>query len=358
MRQGKPASLTSPSSPETLPTTVQPDTGGRPSVVTAITRSARPPDAAGGRPDRPPERHDGPTSSSRCLTPLPASAREAIGGATDTLTLYLNEIGRIPLLSMEEELVTARQVAAGDHASKNRMVEANLRLVVTIAKRYQHRGLPLSDLIEEGNLGLIRAVEKFDPELGYRFSTYATWWIKQNIDRALMNQARTIRLPIHVMKDLNACLKVIGELTEELKRPPTDAEIADRSRQSEKKVRKLLNHNTRTSSADISLADDSGQTLLDILPDRHDGDPVASLQENDILCSLNQWLAALTDKQRDILARRFGLEGHESSTLEDVGRQVGLTRERVRQIQIEALGNLKAMLEQEGLDIETLLSRG
>jgi RNA polymerase nonessential primary-like sigma factor len=290
---------------------------------------------------------------------VPAGNQGETGGdVTDTLTLYLNEIGRIPLLSADEELVTARKVVAGDHASKNRMVESNLRLVVTIAKRYQYRGLSLSDLIEEGNLGLIRAVEKFNPELGYRFSTYATWWIKQNIDRALMNQARTIRLPIHVMKELNACHRIIDELTEELDRPPTEEEVARRGGKTTRKVRKLLHHNTATSSADIALAGEYNQTLMDILPGKKECDPAVRLQESDMLACLNSWLDSLSGKQREILSRRFGLNGYETSTLEEVGKEIGLTRERVRQIQIEALGKLRKILDSEGLDLETLTGRG
>ena len=257
----------------------------------------------------------------------------------DFTTLYLNEIGRRKLLSAEEELVLSRKVASGDRKSKNLMIEANLRLVVTIAKRYLNRGLSLLDLIEEGNLGLIRAVEKFDPELGYRFSTYATWWIKQNIDRALMNQCRTIRLPVHVMKELNACLKIARELSDELGRIPSEEEISVRSGKSLKQLRKLLHNNIHTSSADIPLASDQELTMMDVLADADSSDPAIQLQENDFQSSLEHWIDQLPDKQSEILARRFGLRGFDSSTLEDVGKEVGLTRERVRQIQIEALKN-------------------
>lgn len=276
-------------------------------------------------------------------------------GLADSVTLYLNAIGRTRLLEADEELALARRVAAGEAAAKDRMIEANLRLVVTIAKRYHNRGLPLLDLIEEGNLGLIRAVEKFNPELGYRFSTYATWWIKQNIDRALMNQCRTIRLPIHVMKELNACLRVISELVEELDRIPTENEIAVRWGKSPRQVRKLMHHNTYTGSADVPLPGDRELTVLDVLPDSPQADPAEILQTSDILASLEHWLDRLSEKQVEILARRFGLRGYESATLEDVGREVGLTRERVRQIQIEALEKLRKMLEKEGLDLEMLV---
>lgn len=274
----------------------------------------------------------------------------------DVMTLYLNEIGQTCLLTADEELTLARQVVAGDKVSKERMIEANLRLVVNIAKRFLYRGLSLPDLIAEGNLGLIRAVEKYNPELGYRFSTYATWWIKQNIDRALMNQGRTIRLPIHVMKDLNACLKIAGELGEELGRFPTDEEISERSGKPVKQIRKLMRHNTCTTSADIPLTKDKEVTMMDVLPDSPATDPALEFQEQDMQATLDNWLDCLSDKQGEILARRFGLRGHEAATLETVGKAVGLTRERVRQIQIEGLKKLRVMIEREGLNLEILVS--
>lgn len=273
----------------------------------------------------------------------------------DAITLYLNEIGKTRLLTGDEELHLARKVTAGDRQCKNRMIEANLRLVVAIAKRYQNRGLGLLDLIEEGNLGLIRAVEKYDPELGYRFSTYATWWIKQSIDRALMNYGRTIRLPIHVMKELHTCLKVTSDLADELDRLPTEEEIAKRWHKPLKMIRNLLRHDVQTSSADIGIGEDSELTLMDLLPDEPVSDPAISCQEHDFQQHLENWLDSLTQKQSEVLARRFGLRGFESSTLEDVGMEIGLTRERVRQIQIEALKKLRQMIEQEGLNLELLM---
>jgi len=295
-----------------------------------------------------------PDTGSGATRRLPADSRMGPATLADSTTLYLNDIGKTPLLSSQQECSLARRVVAGDRLAKNRMIEANLRLVVTIAKRYQNRGLGLLDLIEEGNLGLIRAVEKFNPELGYRFSTYATWWIKQNIDRALMNQARTIRLPIHVMKELNTCLKITGELAEELKRLPTEEEIAERWRKPVRRIRKLLRHDSRTSSADITINEGDELNMLDVLPDQPGSDPAVNLQEDDMLQHLDGWLDKLTEKQGEILARRFGLRGFESSTLEDVGKAIGLTRERVRQIQIEALQKLRLMIEQEGLNLEAL----
>jgi len=271
-------------------------------------------------------------------------------------TLYLNEIGRIPLLTPEEELELARGVVRGSKTCKDRMIRANLRLVVTIAKRFLNRGLDLLDLVEEGNLGLIRAVEKFDPELGYRFSTYATWWIKQNIDRALMNQARTIRLPIHVMKDLNSCLKTAARLGDKLDRLPNEEEIAESTGKTVRQVKKLLKHNATTTSVSDVVPGDADISLLDMLEDGPGSNPAVNTQNENLLARLDCWMEHLTEKQEDILSRRFGLRGYEPATLEKVGKQVGLTRERVRQIQIEALGKLKRMMEREGLNLEILFN--
>lgn len=312
-------------------------------------------------PDNPASCKQPPDIAPASLSP-PCEVRESPGTVStgesqeqqDPMALYLNEIGRRKLLTMEEELVLARKVVAGDAASKKTMIEANLRLVVTIAKRYQNRGMTLLDLVEEGNLGLIRAVEKFNPELGYRFSTYATWWIKQSIDRALMNQVRTIRLPIHVMKELNVCLRVAADLTEELSRAPTAAEIASRSGKPLKKIRQLLRHNTVTSSVDVPVNQEKDVSLLDLLPGEHSTDPAVRLQESDFMKSIDLWVDRLKGKQKEILLRRFGLRGFESSTLEDVGKEVGLTRERVRQIQIDGLRKLRRMIEREGLNLEII----
>jgi RNA polymerase nonessential primary-like sigma factor len=274
--------------------------------------------------------------------------------SADPTTLYLNEIGYTPLLNAEQEVQLARQVLKGSADSKKRMIEANLRLVVAIAKRYQNRGLTLLDLIAEGNLGLIRAVEKFDPELGYRFSTYATWWIKQTIDRALMNQARTIRLPIHVMKDLGQCLKTVDQLRERDGREPPMEVLARELGKPVKAVKKLLQFNTRICSTDVPVLDSSEGTLLDSLSDGACNDPQLILQEENLQKSVEQWLGRLSNRQSEVVARRFGLRGYESGTLEDVGKEVGLTRERVRQIQIEALTKLRRMIEREGFSSEHL----
>ena len=274
--------------------------------------------------------------------------------ALDATQLYLNEIGFSPLLTPQEEVHFARLAQKGDPAGRKRMIESNLRLVVKIARRYVNRGLTLLDLIEEGNLGLIRAVEKFDPERGYRFSTYATWWIRQTIERAIMNQTRTIRLPIHVVKELNVYLRAARELTQKLDHEPSPEEIASLLEKPVGDVKRMLGLNERVSSVDVSLGPDSDKTLLDTLSDHRPTDPCELLQDEDLSQSIDQWLGDLTEKQREVVIRRFGLRGHESSTLEEVGREIGLTRERVRQIQVEALKRLREILESNGLSSESL----
>ena len=274
--------------------------------------------------------------------------------ALDATQLYLNEIGFSPLLTPQEEVHFARLAQKGDPAGRKRMIESNLRLVVKIARRYINRGLSLLDLIEEGNLGLIRAVEKFDPERGFRFSTYATWWIRQTIERAIMNQTRTIRLPIHVVKELNVYLRAARELTQKLDHEPSAEEIANLLEKPVGEVKRMLGLNERMSSVDVSLGPDSDKTLLDTLSDDRPTDPCELLQDDDLSQSIDQWLTELTEKQREVVIRRFGLRGHESSTLEEVGREIGLTRERVRQIQVEALKRLREIMEKNGLSGESL----
>tara|TARA_B100000700_G_scaffold125107_1_gene140103 strand:+ start:1064 stop:2044 length:981 start_codon:yes stop_codon:yes gene_type:complete len=275
----------------------------------------------------------------------------------DATQLYLSEIGFSPLLSAEEEVYFARKALRGCEASRKRMIESNLRLVVKIARRYNNRGLALLDLIEEGNLGLIRAVEKFDPERGFRFSTYATWWIRQTIERAIMNQTRTIRLPIHVVKELNVYLRTARELTQQLDHEPTAEEIAERLDRPVEDVTKMLRLNEKISSVDTPIGGDNDKALLDIIADEKGSGPEGEVQSKDINDHIVHWLDELNPKQREVLARRFGLLGYEPSTLEDVGREIGLTRERVRQIQVEALRRLKDMLHHEGLNTESLFEQ-
>lgn len=276
------------------------------------------------------------------------------GTGLDATQIYLNEIGFSPLLSAEEEVYFSRKSLKGCEASRKRMIESNLRLVVKISRRYVNRGLALLDLIEEGNLGLIRAVEKFDPERGFRFSTYATWWIRQTIERAIMNQTRTIRLPIHVVKELNVCLRAARQLSQKLDHEPTADDIATMLDKPVANVERMLGLNERVTSVDIPIGNSSDRTLVDTIADIHESNPAEIMQRDDINENLDHWIDDLSEKQREVLSRRFGLRGHEVSTLEEVGRAIGLTRERVRQIQVEALRRLRGILEKQGLTCESM----
>jgi len=276
-------------------------------------------------------------------------------GQLDATRIYLSEIGYSPLLTAEEEVHYARLAQKGEESGRKKMIESNLRLVVKIARRYLNRGLALLDLIEEGNLGLIRAVEKFDPERGFRFSTYATWWIRQTIERAIMNQTRTIRLPIHVVKEINIYLRAARHLSQTLDHEPSPEEIAEMLDKPIDDVKRMLGLNERIASVDSPLGHDAENSLLDAIPDENNTDPVLLLQDDDVRGNIEQWLGQLTDKQREVVERRFGLNGHDVSTLEEVGNTIGVTRERVRQIQIEALRKLREILEKEGFSGDALL---
>jgi RNA polymerase nonessential primary-like sigma factor len=273
----------------------------------------------------------------------------------DPTRLYLNEIGASPLLTAQEEVKFSRLAQRGDEAARKRMIESNLRLVVKIARRYTNRGLAFLDLIEEGNLGLIRAVEKFDPERGFRFSTYATWWIRQTIERAIMNQTRTIRLPIHVIKEINTYLRAARSLAQKLDHEPSAEEIADLLHKPIEDVENMLGLNERITSTDNTILNDPSRTLLDTIADEQAADPSDSISDEDIHINIEDCLAQLSDKQREVVERRFGLHGYSVSTLEEVGEEIGVTRERVRQIQMDALKKLKKILEQEGISFESLL---
>jgi RNA polymerase nonessential primary-like sigma factor len=279
----------------------------------------------------------------------------ASDGELDATRLYLNEIGFSSLLTAEEEVHYSRLAQKGDESARATMIESNLRLVVKIARRYMNRGLALLDLIEEGNLGLIHAVEKFDPERGFRFSTYATWWIRQTIERAIMNQTRTIRLPIHIIKEINIYLKAVRQLTQQLDREPNTEEVAELLDKPIGDVKRMLGLNERVTSVDTPIGEGTDKLLVDVLPDENSRDPSSLLQEEDINEHLDEWLSKLNEKQREVVRRRFGLQGYEKSTLEEVGNSIGVTRERVRQIQMDALRRLRHILEKEGLSIESLM---
>lgn len=277
---------------------------------------------------------------------------DSISSSVDVTQLYLKEIGFFPLLNAEEEAALATRVQDGDEIAKKQMIESNLRLVVKIARKYINRGLTFLDLIEEGNLGLIRAVEKFDPKRGFRFSTYGTWWIRQNIERALMNQSRTIRLPVHVVKELNLYLRAGRELSSKLDHEPTAEEIANLIDRPVEQVKAILNRDDVVISADTPLTSESDTTIIDTVSDDDQSTPHSANVEEDFQNNINCWIEGLPDKQRDVIARRFGLLGHDPCTLEQVGREIGLTRERVRQIQVQALQNLRKIMNENGLNAE------
>ena len=272
----------------------------------------------------------------------------------DATRLYLKEIGFSPLLTAEEEVYYARLAQKGEEAGRKRMIESNLRLVVKIARRYMNRGLALLDLIEEGNLGLIRAVEKFDPERGFRFSTYATWWIRQTIERGIMNQTRTIRLPVHILKEINIYQRAARHLAQKLDHEPSPEDVANLLDKPIADVKKMMGLNERVTSVDAPMDSDPDRSLLDAIPDESVVSPEKLLQSEDMQVQIVEWLNELNDKQREVVERRFGLRGREISTLEEVGADIGVTRERVRQIQVEALKRLRIILEKSGYTMDTL----
>jgi len=262
--------------------------------------------------------------------------------ADDSVRLYLREIGKIPLLTAEEELALAKKVVSGDKRAKDAMAEANMRLVVSIAKRYVGRGLDLLDLIQEGNTGLLRAVEKFDPERGFKFSTYATWWIRQAITRAIADQARTIRIPVHMVETINKLLRTQRRLTQELNREPTNEEIAVAMEMDVDKVEHIMKIKQDISSLDASVRDDEEDSVLgDFIEDEDTKTPTESASEQLLKEQVKQILGTLTEREQKILKLRFGLEDGKSHTLEEVGQEFSVTRERIRQIEAKALAKLR-----------------
>jgi len=273
----------------------------------------------------------------------------------DVTQIYLNDIGNNALLTPAQELELARRVVAGDFDARQKMIEHNLRLVVNIAKHYINRGLALLDLIEEGNIGLMHALEKFDPERGFRFSTYATWWIRQSIERAIMNQSRTIRLPVHVIKELNVYLRAARHLESQMGREPTLEDIAHLTGKPVDEVRKVLNLNERMASLDAPLDIDPMLSIGESIPDEQHEEPDIQLHNAQIEHFVHDWLGQLTDKQRMVIERRYGLNGHEVCTLEELASALSLTRERVRQIQIEGLEHLRRILRRKGVTKDYLI---
>ena len=278
---------------------------------------------------------------------------KAAGYSTDPTRLYLSEIGISPLLTADEEKDFARRALRGDESARQRMIESNLRLVVKIARRYLNRGLPLLDLIEEGNLGLIHAVKKFDPERGFRFSTYATWWIRQTIERAIMNQSGTVRMPIHIIKDINSCLRAARKLRQSQNSEPTPAEIASATGRSVEDVERLLALHNRVT---VRGSGEEGEgSPVDRLKARRSAEPPRCAQKERVEHLVDEWVAELSDKQRTVVERRFGLHGYRRATLEQIGAEIGVTRERVRQIQLDALKTLRSMMESQGISQDLVL---
>jgi len=281
------------------------------------------------------------------------------GFLDDVTQLYLNEIGATPLLKPAEELTLSRAACAGDFAARQHMIEANLRLVVSIARHYQHRGIPLDDLIEEGNLGLIHALEKFEPERGFRFSTYATWWIRQNVERAIMNQSRTIRLPVHVVKELNTVLQALRRFQQDDRAHDVAGyaleSVAKLLHKPVDEIRRILVLNERTTSLDAPLDIDPDLTVADALADESGVDPEAMVEHAEIDRHLSEWVCELSERHRRVVEARYGLNGQDIATLEVLANELGITRERVRQIQMEALERLRQRLARQGVGVSALL---
>jgi RNA polymerase nonessential primary-like sigma factor len=278
---------------------------------------------------------------------------EPLTHTIDPTQIYLRELGYKGLLNAKEELRLSRLIQQqNDPDARRMMIESNLRLVVKIARHYLNRGLPFLDLIEEGNLGLMTAVEKFDPERGFRFSTYATWWIRQTIERAIMNQSRTVRLPIHVIKELNIYLRAAKKLTQELDHEPSAEEIAGMIDKPIEDIRRMLGLVPDTTSIDTPISVEGQRTIADTLADDNNIDPAQLVLDHDMNQHVHRWLEKLDERHREVIVRRFGLFDHEKGTLESVGKAVGLTRERVRQLQVDALKMLREMIEQETTEEE------
>jgi RNA polymerase nonessential primary-like sigma factor len=277
--------------------------------------------------------------------------------STDTTQHYLNQIGTRPLLTASQEVHFATLAKAGDFAARQTMIEHNLRLVVSIAKHYINRGVVLLDMIEEGNIGLMRAIDKFEPERGFRFSTYATWWIRQSIERAIMNQARTVRLPVHMVRELNQILRAKYHLEAQHHngKDASAEDIASLVGRPVEEVQDILALSEHASSLDAPLDNDPQSSLMDMLPGEPGDSPDARAEHHEMTTLVRDWLTKLPDKQRIVIMRRFGLDNDDPATLETLAEQMGVTRERVRQIQQEALVKLKRAMAARGVVRDSLL---
>jgi len=278
--------------------------------------------------------------------------------SADLVQRYLQQISSKPLFTPEQELAVATKAKDGDFSARQAMIEHNLRLVVSIAKTYMNRGLPFPDLIEEGNLGLMHALDKFEPQRGFRFSTYATWWIRQSIEKALMSQVRTVRLPVHVIREINQVLRARRYLEQTLAsegRSPDIEDIASLTGKTIEDVADALAMAEHTTSLDAPRDLDPGSSLLDLISDERSAGPDEEVEKSQVEEKLRSWLKGLKDDQRRVIVRRYGLDNQEPATLEELSKEVGLSKERIRQIQQEALVKLKKYLQSHGLDKDTVL---
>jgi RNA polymerase sigma factor RpoS len=273
----------------------------------------------------------------------------------DAIKYYLKEIRKTPLLTFEQEQSLAKKIAQGDQDARARMIEANLRLVVAIGKKYINRGLPFSDIIEEGNLGLIRAVEKFQYQRGFKFSTYASWWIKQSIERAIVNQTRTIRLPVHIAEIVNSYMRATRQLTQKLGRDPSIEEVAKKMTVTVDKVRSISQVVRETYSLDMLIGDQEEDTLKDILQDTSALSPASVSDDIRRREHIDDWLKQLSVSEKKVVEMRFGLNDGEPMTLDSIGKEFGITRERVRQIETQALNKLRAITKRKKIDLEGML---
>jgi RNA polymerase nonessential primary-like sigma factor len=268
---------------------------------------------------------------------------------TDVTQIYFNEIGHNALLTAKQEAELTRRVKQDEFDARQQMIECNLRLVENIAKHYTNHGVALLDLIEEGNMGMMHALDKFDPERGFRFSTYATWWIRQNIERCIMNQSRTIRLPVHVIKDLNIILQAARHMEAHTGKEPRPEDVAHLLSRPVKEVQRMLALNMSMMSLDAPLDVDPLLSIGDAIADDHNPGPDLMMEQSEIKCRVQEWLNRLNEKQRYIIEKRYGLNGYETQTLEQLATNLDLTRERVRQIQLEALQALRMILRCDGV---------
>lgn len=273
----------------------------------------------------------------------------------DAIKYYLKEIRKMPLLTFEQEQDLGKRTAQGDQEARSRMIESNLRLVVSIGKKYINRGLQFSDIIEEGNLGLIRAVEKFQYERGFKFSTYASWWIKQAIERAIVNQSRTIRLPVHIAEIVHAYMRAIRQLTQKLGREPHIEEIAEKIGLPLERVRSISQVVRETYSLDMLVGDQEEDTLREVLQDTNAVSPASFSDDISRKKQINEWLTQLSVSEHKVIELRFGLADGDSQTLDSIGKEFGITRERVRQIEVQALKKLRAITKLKKVSLEVML---